>query len=151
MNAKQKQTINTINRAYQKLHVLNNIKWTAYRDELFSMNLKDEKRHRDSFGQGRIFETPRADCARLFVVRHIAESLIAPNLYSVADMLHIRESAIKAQALVNNYYKEIEKAWQDEDIKALANLDYIQLIDFEEYERQERIKAEYQTKSEVEA
>ena len=51
MNKEQKQIIKTVNQAYSKLHVLNNIKWTAYRDDLFNMNKQDEIRHRKSFGE----------------------------------------------------------------------------------------------------
>ena len=143
MNKTQKQTINIINRAYSKLSTLNNIKWTPFRDELFRLNLRDEKRHRQSFGSGRKFDSPMADCARLFVVRNIAESLIAPNLYQVSDLLQVRESAIRSQALVNTYYDRIMDALKDEDIHELASLDYIQLIDYPEYERQQARKAEY--------
>ena len=143
MNMNQKQILNTINRAYDKLRVLNNITWTAYREDLFSMNLKDEKRHRQSFGSDhRQYETPQADCARLFVVQHIATSILNPDLYKVQDLLHIRESAIKAQALVNNYGKVILEAWKDEDIKTLSELDYISLIDFEEYQKNQADRKE---------
>lgn len=137
MNTKQKQLIKTINQAYVKLSTLNNINWTPYRDNLFKLNLADEKMHRKTFGgHKRTFESPMADCARLFVVKHIAESLTNPNQYKVKDILHIRESAIKAQALVENYADRIRDAWKDENIKALSELDYIALIDFAEYERQ---------------
>ena len=140
---KQKELINTINQAYSKLRVLNNITWTAYREDLFGMNLKDEKKHRQSFGgDHRKYETPMADCARLFVVQHIAQAIKNPDLYKIQDILHIRESAIKAQALVNNYGKLIVEAWKDEDINNLARLDYIALIDFEEFEKNQAHRME---------
>ena len=143
MNMKQKELINTINQAYSKLRVLNNITWTAYREDLFGMNLKDEKKHRQSFGgDHRKYETPMADCARLFVVQHIAQAIKNPDLYKIQDILHIRESAIKAQALVNNYGKLIVEAWKDEDINNLARLDYIALIDFEEFEKNQAHRME---------
>lgn len=137
MNMKQKQLIKTINQAYVKLSTLNNINWTPYRDNLFKLNLADEKMHRRTFGgHKRTFESPMADCARLFVVRHIAESLLKKYQYQVKDILHIKESAIKAQALAEIYADRIRDAWKDENIKALSELDYIALIDFAEYERQ---------------
>ena len=46
MNKEQKQIKKRIDQAYSKLHVLSNITWTPYRDEIFDMNKKDEKRHR---------------------------------------------------------------------------------------------------------
>jgi len=143
MNMKQKELINTINQAYKKLSVLNNITWTAYREELFKLNLADEKKHRQSFGgEHRQYETPMADCARLFVVQHIAQAIKNPDLYKIQDILHIRESAIKAQALVNNYGKLILEAWKDENINDLARLDYIALIDFEEFEKNQAHRIE---------
>ena len=138
---KQKELIKTINQAYVKLSTLNNINWTPYRDNLFKLNLADEKMHRRTFGgHKRTFETPMADCARLFVVQHIAQALKNPNQYKVKDILHIRESAIKAQAITENYADRITQAWTGENIDELAELDYIALIDFAEYERQQENK-----------
>jgi len=142
MNMKQKEILDTINKAYKKLSVLNNITWTAYRENLFKLNLADEKTHRNSFGIERTYETPMADCARLFVVQHIAQALKNPNQYKIKDILHIRESAIKAQALVENYADRITQAWTGEDIKALSELDYISLIDFAEYEKNQANRKE---------
>ena len=143
MNTKQKELIKTINQAYVKLSTLNNINWTPYRDNLFKLNLADEKMHRRTFGgHKRTFETPMADCARLFVVQHIAQALKTPNQYKIKDILHIRESAIKAQALAENYADRITQAWTGENIDELAKLDYIALIDFAEYERQQENRKE---------
>mgnify|MGYP003345191702 CR=1 FL=1 len=50
MNKHQKDTIKLVNEAYWKLSTLNNINWTPYRDDLFNMNLKDEKQLRKAFG-----------------------------------------------------------------------------------------------------
>lgn len=142
MNKHQKNTIKLVNEAYYKLSTLNNINWTSYRDELFNMNLKDEKQHRNAFGgQGREYQAPMADCARLFSVKHIAEALIKPNQYKIADILRIKKSCIQAQALVDNYQDRILEAWAGFDIQALADLDYILLIDYEHYlENEERMK-----------
>lgn len=143
MNKHQKDTIKLVNEAYYKLSTLNNINWTAYRDELFNMNLKDEKQHRKAFGgETRNYETPMADCARLFTVKHIAEALIKPDRYKIKDMLHIKKSCIQAQALADNYQDRINEAWKGFDIKTLAELDYILLIDYAHYlENIERMKS----------
>ena len=135
MNKEQKQIIKTINQAYSKLHVLNNIKWTAYRNDLFNMNKQDEIKHRKSFGDRDYFGVASiSDCAKLFVVHNIAESLLKKFKYTIKDLLVIRKSCLYSQSLVENYRKEIEKAWSDENIKALANLDYISLIDWQLYQ-----------------
>jgi hypothetical protein len=135
MNKEQKEIVKTIDRAYSKLHVLNNIKWTAFRDDLFNMNKQDEIKHRKVM-QDRDYSKVAsiANCAKLFVVHNIAESLLNTYKYTVKDLLVIRKSCLYSQSLVENYRKEIEKAWIDEDIKALANLDYISLINWELYQ-----------------
>ena len=135
MNKEQKEIVKTIDRAYSKLHVLNNIKWTAFRDDLFNINKQDEIRHRKSMDRDYSKVASIANCAKLFVVHNIAESLLNTYKYTVKDLLVIRKSCLYSQSLVENYRKEIEKAWIDEDIKALANLDYISLINWELYQK----------------
>jgi hypothetical protein len=135
MNKEQKQIIKTINQAYSKLDVLNNIRWTAFRDDLFDMNKKDEIRHRKSFDNRDYSGVASiSDCAKLFVVHNIAESLLNKSKYTVKDLLIIRKSCIYSQSLVENYKEIIEKAWESENIKNLASLDYISLIDWNLYQ-----------------
>ena len=142
MNKQQKQTVKRINTAFNKLSKLNNINWTPYQEILFEMNRDDEKRHRS--GDWRSYHRDAAsisDCAKLFTVHHIAESLLNPNKYTVKDTLHLRKSCIYAQALVNNYEDKIRAAWIDEDIEYLANLDYIELVNYELYKEQQEKRA----------
>ena len=142
MNKEQKQIIKRIDQAYQRLYILSNMTWTPYRDELFKMNRQDEKRHR--FGDWSEYHNGSAsinDCARLFTVKHIAESLLNPNKWEIKDLLNIKKSCIYAQSLVNNYKDRILKAWQDEDIKYLADLDYIALVNWELYQEQQLKRA----------
>ena len=135
MTKEQKEIVKTIDRAYSKLHVLNNIKWTAFRDDLFDMNKKDEIRHRKSFDNRDYSGVASiSDCAKLFVVHNIAESLLNKSKYTIKDLLIIRKSCLYAQSLVENYKEMIEKAWESENIKNLADLDYISLIDWELYQ-----------------
>jgi len=135
MNKQQKEMIKRINKAYSKLYILSNITWTPYRDDLFKMNKQDEKSHR--FGDWSEHHQGSAsinDCAKMFTVKHIAESLLNPNKWQVKDLLNIKKSCLYAQSLVENYGDRIRKAWIDEDIKYLSNLDYIALVDWEHYE-----------------
>ena len=135
MNKEQKEIIKRINKAYSKLYILSNITWTPHRDELFKMNRKDEKQHR--FGDWAEYHQGAAsinDCAKLFTVKHIAESLLNPNKWGVKDLLNIKKSCVYSQSLVNNYGDKIKKAWIDEDINYLANLDYISLIDWKHHQ-----------------
>ena len=135
MTKEQKEIVKTIDRAYSKLHVLNNIKWTAFRDDLFDMNKQDEIKHRKVMKDRDYSRVASiSNCAKLFVVHNIAESLLNKYKYTIKDLLIIRKSCLYSQSLVENYRKEIEKAWIDEDIKALADLDYISLINWELYQ-----------------
>jgi hypothetical protein len=135
MNKEQKQIIKTVNQAYSKLGVLNNIRWTAFRDDLFDMNKKDEIRHRKSFDNRDYSGVASiSDCAKLFVVHNIAESLLNKSKYTIKDLLIIRKSCIYSQSLVENYREIIEKAWESENIKNLASLDYISLINWDLYQ-----------------
>ena len=135
MNKEQKQIIKIVNQAYSKLDVLNNIRWTAFRDDLFNMNKKDEIRHRKSFNNRDYSGVASiSDCAKLFVVHNIAESLLNKSKYTIKDLLIIRKSCIYSQSLVENYREIIEKAWESENIKNLASLDYISLIDWDLYQ-----------------
>ena len=135
MNKEQKQIIKTINQAYLKLGVLNNIRWKSYRDDLFNINKKDEINHRKSFGDRNYSGVASiSDCAKLFVVHNIAESLLNKSKYTIKDFLTIRKSCIYSQSLVENYREIIEKAWQDENIKNLADLDYISLVNWDLYQ-----------------
>jgi len=139
MNKEQKQIIKRIDQAYSRLYILSNMTWTPYRDELFKMNRQDEKRHR--FGDWSEYHNgsaPINDCARLFTVKHIAESLLNPNKWEVKDLLNIKKSCIYAQSLVNNYKDRILKAWKDEDIKYLSELDYISLVDWDLYQKHKK-------------
>jgi hypothetical protein len=135
MNKEQKQIIKTVNQAYSKLEILNNIRWNAFRDDLFDMNKKDEIRHRKSFDDRNYSGVASiSDCAKLFVVHNIAESLLNKSKYTIKDLLIIRKSCIYSQSLVENYREIIEKAWESENIKNLASLDYISLIDWDLYQ-----------------
>jgi hypothetical protein len=142
MNKQQKETVKRINTAFNKLYKLDNINWTPHREILFKMNRDDEKKHRNISGLSSYRDAASvSDCAKLFTVHHIAESLLNPNQYTIKDTLHIRKSCIYAQALVNNYEDKIRAAWIDEDIEYLANLDYIELVNYELYKEQQEKRA----------
>jgi len=133
MNKEQRQIKKIIDKAYSDLYVLSNITWTPYRDEIFDLNKKDEKRHRFNRPSSD-FEASINDCAKMFTVKNIAESLLNKNKYSIKDLINIRKSCLYAQSIVENYKDKILEAWKDQDIKYLADLDYISLIDWKHYQ-----------------
>ena len=133
MNKEQRQIKKIIDKAYSQLHILSNITWTPYRDELFELNKKDEKQHRLNRPSSD-FEASISDCAKMFTVKHIAESLLNVERWKVKDLLSIKKSCLYSQSLVENYRDRILEAWKDQDLKYLANLDYISLIDWKHYQ-----------------
>jgi hypothetical protein len=55
------------------------------------------------------------------------------------DIIRIKKSIPLSVSLVANYKDRIVKAWKDQDIKYLANLDYIMLVNYDLYlEQQQR-------------
>jgi len=133
MNKEQKQIKKIIDEAYGNLRCLNNITWTSYREDLLEMNRQDEKRHRFNRPSSD-FEASINDCAKFFTVQSIAESLLNENKYNIKDLINIRKSCLYAQSVVENYKDKILEAWKDQDIKYLADLDYISLIDWKHYQ-----------------
>ena len=132
MNNEQKKMCKVIDKAYSELHVLSNITWTPYRDEIFNMNKKDEKRHRYNRPSSD-FETSVNICAKMFTVKHIAESLLNVEKWKVKDLLRIKKSCLYSQSVVENYKDKIVEAWKDQDLKYLADLDYIALINWKHH------------------
>ena len=133
MNKEQKQIKKIIDEAYGSLRCLNNITWTSYREDLLEMNKQDEKRHRFNRSSSD-FEASINDCAKMFTVQNIAESLLNENQFKIRDLINIRKSCLYAQSIVENYKDKILEAWKDQDIKYLADLDYISLIDWKHYQ-----------------
>ena len=133
MNKEQRQIKKIIDQAYSFLRCLNNITWTSYREDLFEMNKQDEKRHRFNRPSSD-FEASINDCAKMFTVQNIAESLLKENQFNIKDLINIRKSCLYAQSVVENYKDKILEAWKDQDIKYLADLDYISLIDWKHYQ-----------------
>jgi hypothetical protein len=133
MNKEQKQIKKIIEEAYGSLRCLNNITWTSYREDLFEMNKQDEKRHRFNRSSSD-FEASINDCAKMFTVQNIAESLLKENQFNIKDLINIRKSCLYAQSVVENYKNKILEAWKNQDIKYLADLDYISLIDWKHYQ-----------------
>ena len=136
MNKEQKQIKKVIDKAYSELHVLSNITWTPYRDEIFNMNKKDEKRHRYNRPSSD-FEASINDCAKMFTVKHIAESLLNTEKWTVKDLLRIKKSCLYSQSVGENYKDRFVEACKDQDLKELASLDYIALINWEHHKEQQ--------------
>lgn len=101
--------------------------WSEEKKRLCLMNLQSEKQHRSGMTCRGI---SKDIAARLFTVKHIAESLQKPRLYEVADILSIRNECLYAQALVGLFGKDIRASWKAAGItvEAVLALDYVELM-----------------------
>ena len=112
---------------YGRLYGLNFVRWEHYRESLFKIERDYETRHRR--GQyGRAHGMTTNDAAKYFAVKHILDALEKPDRYTVADTLHVKASAIMAQALVAEYKDRISEMMDGFDIEAFSALDYAEMV-----------------------
>jgi hypothetical protein len=128
MNTREINAI--VDRAYHALYVLNNIKWTAYRDRCFDLACAEERDHRR--GKPADVTLPKGAsvqaAARMFVVKRIAEALLGIHPLTVKHFLSVQQSAFYAQSIVANYEQECREALAKFDLEQLANLDYVEFV-----------------------
>ena len=131
---KKKEIIKNVNRAFDRLYVLNNISLKPHREILFKDNLKQEREHRKLCFLGATFkdEHPNAvsmnDCARFWTVQGICDSLIDPNKWEMNNYIYLSNRLYYSQSLVLTYRDKIEEALKDEDINYLASIPYSDLV-----------------------
>lgn len=122
----KKQDIkNTIETGFSKLHKLDNLSWTSYREEMFQEELKAEKQHRQ-FKPESITEKPKASAtlaAKYFVLKWVIEAL-ADNSVKPSDILHCRKASLVAKGLVDLYRETIEECLQGFDLAQFSEIDY---------------------------
>lgn len=121
------QQIKFINRAFDALPTISH-SWDTMREKLFNMNLEAERHHRRHRPAPKSFSANAA--ARLFTIKHLAESLEKPDRYTVADILHIRAECLHAQAYANEHRAEILAAWTARGIDPaeIRAIDYAALM-----------------------
>lgn len=122
------QQVKFIDRAF---NALPNIErgFSSMKEKLFEMNLKAERQHRRHRPAPKGFSAQAA--ARLFTIKHLAESLEAPDRYTVADILCIRAECLHAQAYANEHRAEILSAWTARGIDPadIRAIDYAALME----------------------
>ena len=123
MNKKDiKKTIET---AFNKLYMLDNLGFTAYREKMFLQELKSERQHRKLKPEG-ITEKPKAPAslaAKYFVAKWVLEAL-QDNSVKPSDILHCREASLIAKGLVELHRSEIEEALKGFDREMFKEIDY---------------------------
>jgi len=126
INNKQKTLIND---CYSRLGALNNITWTAYRDNMFDINRKGERKHRKTWDDRNYSRRAISvnDSARYFTCMHVIDALVddTPNIRSY---VYLRKTIFYAHSLVANYRDEIEKSLDGFDLDAFNALDYADMV-----------------------
>jgi len=126
INNKQKTLIND---CYIRLGVLNNITWTAYRDNMFDINRKGERKHRKTWDDRNYSRRAISvnDSARYFTCMHVIDALVddAPDIKSY---VYLRKTIFYAHSLVANYRDEIENSLDGFDLDAFNDLDYADMV-----------------------
>lgn len=129
MNTKQK--LQLIRDAFNRLAFLNNVARGGYLDRLHAQCVEEERGHR-GFGHDFAKYHPGAvsvtDAARLFSVKRIAEYLNGERMPRGKEFLHVQKSCFHAAALVDEFRKDIRRAWRGLDVKALTELDYCEFV-----------------------
>lgn len=126
----KRAALDLIDRAFGALPYLSH-SWSDVRSKLYDMNEASEKQHRKLKPAGLKAGLTVAQAAKLFTVRHLAESLERPDKWSVDDVLSVRLECLYAQAYVGLYGDKIAAAWEAAGIDPaeLRALDYAALIE----------------------
>lgn len=126
----RKELKKIINNAFGSLYKLRNIGSKDYIEELYQVSRKEEKQHRNWTGFYENHNKPESinTIAKMFTVKNIAESLLKDNLYSVKDLIRIKESCILSQSIVENYKDIAKDCLKEFDLNELSNLDYCELV-----------------------
>ena len=124
-----------IENGFQRLNTLDNQTWTAYRRDLFNANRSMERQHRNGWCGGREFpkSATLSIVAQYFTVKDILDALDCEHEpYTIADSLIIKETAIKAQALAENYTELLTEQFTGFNRDGFKALDYSKMVETKE-------------------
>lgn len=115
-----------VSKYYSRLyHVCNAKVWNNPIGELNEMEKKSEKKYQSTF-EDFYYPLGVSQSAKLFAVQHVFEGLTS-NL-DVNNILHIKLECYYGQAIANEYRKEIEEEFSQEEIGFfLENIDYAKM------------------------
>lgn len=122
-----KKQIALIEDAFTRLHFLDHKSWSAPVSKMLEACMDEERRHRgagDSFKRNHPHAVSIPQAARLFAVKRVAEYLQGERMPRGKQFAHMQTSCFHAAALVDEYRKDIRKAWRGLPVAELAALDY---------------------------
>jgi len=127
INAKEKKLIED---GFNRLYLLDHQTWTPYRENIFNINRKIERKHRDSFGSRTYPASASISLvAKYYSVKHILDALYQTHRpYQVKDFLFINESAFLGQALAEEYREELLESFLDFDFDKFQRFDYCEMV-----------------------
>lgn len=125
-------SVKQISEAFERLEWAFDSHNVNHATKLFEMCLADEKGHRGvlpDFARCHTIDTISArQAAKLFAVKRVAEYLRGDKLPEIKDYLHTQKSCYYAAAMALECRGEILKEWKDQDLNALADLDYCDYV-----------------------
>tara|TARA_R110002153_G_scaffold157765_1_gene309831 strand:+ start:759 stop:1169 length:411 start_codon:yes stop_codon:yes gene_type:complete len=116
---------------FERLRILDNQTQTSYRRNLFNANRREERQHRSGWCNGRGYPKSAtvSIAAQYFTVKDILAALDRDyKLWTVKDSLHIKETAIQAQALAENYAEILTEQFGGFDRDGFKSLDYSKMV-----------------------
>lgn len=125
------ETLKLIAKAYEALEHVFYSKTYNHADQAYKTSLAEEKRHRGfmpSFAPYHPGAATANQCARMFVVKRVAEYLNGERLPTIKDYFHTQQSAFMCAAIALEYGDEVRQAWAKFDLKELAALDYCEFV-----------------------
>ena len=127
INAKEKKLIED---GFNRLYLLDHQTWTPYRENIFNINRKIERKHRDSFGSRTYPASASISLvAKYYSVKHILDALYQTHRpYQVKDFLFINESAFLGQALAEEYREELLESFLDFNFDKFQRFDYCEMV-----------------------
>lgn len=126
-----KNQIAIIEDAFSRLQFLDHKSWSSPVSKMLDACADEERRHRgsgDSFKRCHPNAISIPQAARLFAVKRVAEYLQGERMPRGKDFAHMQTSCFHAAALVDEYRKDIRKAWRGLPVAELAALDYCKFV-----------------------
>lgn len=125
------EKLKLIAKAYEALEHVFYSKTYNHADQAYKTSLGEQKQHRGFASDFAAYHPNAAtanQCARMFVVRRVAEYINGERLPAIKDYFHTQQSAFMCAAIALEYGDEVRRAWAEFDLNELAALDYCELV-----------------------
>lgn len=126
-----KEKLTLVAKAYKALEHVFYSKMRNHAEETLKVAISEEKQHR-GFGSDFAAYHPAAatvnQCAKMFVVKRVADYISGERLPDLKDYFHTQQSAFMCAAIALEFGDEVRQAWAAFDIRELAAFDYVEFV-----------------------